>query len=601
MEKRQKHSKRFLCIAAVILGALIFFSCSDNGQSEFEKGKRIAGTEPGYDNYLSRFTGRRTDYKTAEKHFLAAAEQGHVEAQFILGKYYFHGCGYDVEDVLHGRIVSVEVVARDPDKAVKWWRAAAEQGHAGAQFGLGMCYEKGNGVACDDGEAIKWYRTASEKGNGMAMFALAKYYRDGIIVEQDLNTARTLYEKAAEQGIRRTRDLPDERKEEDKRMTMTLGASDEPLELLNMIRDLTEKAEQGDASSMARLARYYRFGDGEYPKKDLKEAFKWYLKAAELGNVDAMDAVSDFYRFGDYVEKDLEKAADWYMKYLKEMEKEKKFVYLWMGDHDWFLTLAKRGDSNAMYVLGRYYSSEPHDDMTEAVKWFLQAAEKDHEVAMVELANCYRDGEGVERSLSEAFKWYLKAAEQAVLLYEQWGGVRDFDSIDGMVQLAECYRVGKGVEPDEAEAFKWYLKAAEIEIVRNRSRMFFESSSDVINVMYRLGDCYWSGKSVDQDIAEAVKWYRNAYENGRDFKQKGGEKGRQAQIPVRTDAFIRLGDCYRDGKGVERDVSEAVEWYGRALENGDENARELLKSIASGSDEKAARKAKAVLEKAEKK
>jgi TPR repeat protein len=53
-------------------------------------------------------------------------------------------------------------VAREVAEAVKWWRKAAEQGHANAQYGLGAMYTSGRGVARDDAEAAKWFRKAAE-------------------------------------------------------------------------------------------------------------------------------------------------------------------------------------------------------------------------------------------------------------------------------------------------------------------------------------------------------------------------------------------------------------------------------------------------------
>ena len=48
-------------------------------------------------------------------------------------------------------------VPQDDAEAVKWYRKAAEQGHADAQTILGMMYKEGKGVPQDDAEAVKWY------------------------------------------------------------------------------------------------------------------------------------------------------------------------------------------------------------------------------------------------------------------------------------------------------------------------------------------------------------------------------------------------------------------------------------------------------------
>jgi hypothetical protein len=48
-------------------------------------------------------------------------------------------------------------------EAVRYYRLAAEQGHAAAQYSLGSCFELGEGVAQDMAEAVRYYRLASEQ------------------------------------------------------------------------------------------------------------------------------------------------------------------------------------------------------------------------------------------------------------------------------------------------------------------------------------------------------------------------------------------------------------------------------------------------------
>src|SRR5438309_9048594 len=55
---------------------------------------------------------------------------------------------------------------------MKWYRKAAEQGHADAQFALGACYANGRGVGKDEVEAGKWYRKAAEQGHAEAQCRL---------------------------------------------------------------------------------------------------------------------------------------------------------------------------------------------------------------------------------------------------------------------------------------------------------------------------------------------------------------------------------------------------------------------------------------------
>ena len=47
--------------------------------------------------------------------------------------------------------------------ALRELRPLAEQGHAIAQYNLGVMYEFGHGVAQDYAEAVKWWRLAAEQ------------------------------------------------------------------------------------------------------------------------------------------------------------------------------------------------------------------------------------------------------------------------------------------------------------------------------------------------------------------------------------------------------------------------------------------------------
>lgn len=101
------------------------------------------------------------DYATAFKELTPLAEKGNADAQLILGKMYLKGQG----------------VLKDPDQAIKWFKASATQGNADAQFFLGSMYllpQK------DVGEGVKWLRLSAEQGNQDAQFLLGKAYMQGV-------------------------------------------------------------------------------------------------------------------------------------------------------------------------------------------------------------------------------------------------------------------------------------------------------------------------------------------------------------------------------------------------------------------------------------
>jgi len=49
---------------------------------------------------------------------------------------------------------------------------------ADAQFNLGACYSKGDGVAKDAEQAVLWYRRAADAGNTHAQDALDSFPKD---------------------------------------------------------------------------------------------------------------------------------------------------------------------------------------------------------------------------------------------------------------------------------------------------------------------------------------------------------------------------------------------------------------------------------------
>ena len=74
---------------------------------------------------------------------------------------------------------------QDYAEAINWNRKAAEQGHADAQYNLGVMYYNGEGVPLDYAEAARWYRLAAEQGHASAQNNLGFMYSKGQGVPQD--------------------------------------------------------------------------------------------------------------------------------------------------------------------------------------------------------------------------------------------------------------------------------------------------------------------------------------------------------------------------------------------------------------------------------
>ncbi len=117
---------------------------------------------------------------------------------------------------------------------MKWYRLAAEQGDADAQYAVGDGYQYGKGVTQDHKEAMKWYKLvienkytnsstlsslswnlyvmneykhslkvnkkAIELGNKLAINNMGEYYEHGVMVKRNFQKAFDYYAKAASYG-----------------------------------------------------------------------------------------------------------------------------------------------------------------------------------------------------------------------------------------------------------------------------------------------------------------------------------------------------------------------------------------------------------------
>ena len=93
-----------------------------------------------------------------------------------------------------------EGVPQDDVQAMKWYRLAADQGSASAQFNVGGMYDNGRGVPQDDVQAVKWYRLSADQGDADAQSNLGVMYANGTGVPQNYAQAHKWFSLAAAQG-----------------------------------------------------------------------------------------------------------------------------------------------------------------------------------------------------------------------------------------------------------------------------------------------------------------------------------------------------------------------------------------------------------------
>lgn len=150
-------------------------------------------------------------------------------------------------------------VQQDDAEAMYWYRAAAEQGHLGAELALAAKYAEGKLALRDYAEAAKWYRKAAEQKSPRAYLELGKLYENGLGVDSNGAEALRWYRMAA----------------------------DAPPPASSNVLSAEQSAKIFDF--YVRAEAQYRIGsllyDGEGGvKQDVTEAASWFRLAAKLGH-----------------------------------------------------------------------------------------------------------------------------------------------------------------------------------------------------------------------------------------------------------------------------------------------------------------------------
>lgn len=246
-----------------------------------------------------------------------------------------------------------------------------------------------------------------------------------------------------------------------------------------------------------------------------------------------------------------------------------------------FLSKIRRGSEphasspREEYCLGLgYWFQSPGNrlprDPVKAVYWHSRAAEHGVVPAQVALAYHYEKGHGVAQDVSKAVALYRAAAEKG--------------DASARFNLGRLSSIGRGVPQDAAEAEKLFKRAEEegstdakvhfrktreYELLNSAERQSYEAgyrayqaknytaalghfrqASDMGHAQGRvaLGELYRLGQGVPKDLRAAAELYRLAAEQGYARGQ------------------AELGRAYELGEGVPEDWARAIEWYKKSAE-----------------------------------
>ena len=194
-----------------------------------------------------------------------------------------------------------------------------------------------------------------------------------------------------------------------------------------------------------------------------------------------------------------------------------------------------------------------------------KAAEQGDAAAQCYFGICYQTGQGVAQDYVEAVRWFRRPPTRTTRRRS--------------VIWVSVTSPGWGCPQEYGQAAKWFREAAE--------------QGDPA-AQFNLGVLYETGQGVPQNYADAVKWYhlgggagrtagavqprgvlRNGPGGAAEFRG-GGEVVSAAAEQECAPAQCNLGLCYETGRGVPKNVREAVKWFCRAARAGDKTAQHNL-------------------------
>ena len=319
--------------------------------------------------------------------------------------------------------------------------------------------------------------------------------------------------------------------------------------------------------------------DNALESKEYETAVECYETLVSFGDAEAQREYAKLLEEGVLVGQDLVRAINLYKDAALKNDAYSAFKYsnyvcrqsIAEGSF-WLIYSAALGESEAYVSAAKELSRNGRE--SEANYFFTLAADSDHKEAATTLAKRYYEGAGFESASPEYAKWYLKKFKFPplysipLLLKLRKAAPKEpprvnFDRNAFLKSLVKaslevgcesatlhlCEILGKGGDIS-ALASAGMMKVQSIgtegeceDGLRILRECAVRGSSDAY---ITLGELYREGKYLSQDINASIFNYEMAAKMGR------------------ADALEVLGDIFTDGKEVKRDFIKALDYYERA-------------------------------------
>lgn len=360
----------------------------------------------------------------------------------------------------------IEGFDTDYSIAYKYASSEALSGNHRAMCMLGLIYRDGKGVAEDVEKSIIYFQKAIENGNRHALWHLGKLYLTGTKVEKNVDKGLDYMIKAAEAGLTKAQSLLADLYKKGKFVSQN---NEKYLEWL-------EKAADNNEYDIPIYKYALEIYSGKLIPKDEKKAFKYFLKAAELGHPSAQFYVGYFYKNGIGTSKNIQEAIAWYTE------------------------SASNGNASSQNNLAICYENGDgvKKDLYKAFELYSESAEGGDIVAQNNLATCFKYGTGTSVDIEKEIEWRKKAAANGYY--------------DAQITLADNYNKGYGVSKniDEEEYWLWYAsKSNKGEALYKLSQVYKRIADEMFeNLRYDI--VAEADKNKDFYLSESLQYLTKA-------------------------------------------------------------------------------------------
>jgi TPR repeat protein len=153
--------------------------------------------------------------------------------------------------------------------------------------------------------------------------------------------------------------------------------------------------------------------------------------------------------------------------------------------------------------------------------------------------------------------------------------------ITAQITVAGMYLTGQGVQQDSAEAAKWYYPAAE------KGHLLAQHSLAVALFDSNLEEAIrWLFITAEKDVSLSQSMLGDIYSGSYNLPDNIQEKFRNTPEAIKwykkagengfSYAYHRLGEILSSGQAVEKDERQAIKYYQEAAQEGYEPSQEIL-------------------------